>query len=136
MGSIADGRAVSTVLDPILTRSGFAGGQYGEGGEEQYAAGWQTTFCAGHDALSDRYPWLPQANTQPREAGACTDLIVETTRGRFDLARMEHLSLEETLRAAGHADDAAAVSRVHGAELAEALPILAAALQRLFLTPT
>jgi hypothetical protein len=35
--------------------------------------------AAGHDDLSDRCPWLPQANKQPGDLGACTDLIVQTS---------------------------------------------------------
>jgi hypothetical protein len=137
VGAIADGRRVSAAFDPILTLSGFAGGQYGQGGEETDASyvAWETIFCAAHDEFSDRFPWLPQANKQPRGAGTCTDLIVETSDGRFDSAFFEHLSLEETLRVVGQADDAAQVTRVRGTALADALPVLAAVLKRLFHTP-
>jgi hypothetical protein len=135
VGSIADGRTVSAALDPVLTPVGFAAGQYGGGGEGRYISG-QTIFCAAHDEFGNRYQWMPQANRQERGIGCCTDLVVETTKSRFDSARLEHLSLQETLRQVGHDDDAEEVSRVQGAALAEALPILGASLERLFGVPT
>jgi hypothetical protein len=136
VGAIADGRRVSAALDPILTMWGFAGGQYGQGGEERdtHYLACEVIFCAAHDDFSDRFPWLPQSNQQPRDVGTCTDLIIQISDGRFDSASFEHLSLEETLRVVGHTDDAGEVSRVQGAALDDALPILTGALERLFHT--
>jgi hypothetical protein len=132
MGSLAAGRAVSAALDPVLTAAGFAGGQYGEGGGDQPGP-WQIIFCAGHDDLSDRHPWMPQANAQRHAEGACIDLVVHTTLDdRFDWADLEGLTLDETLRRVGNDDDANAVRAVHLTRLDTALPVLAAALARLF----
>jgi hypothetical protein len=125
MGSFAVGPIVSAALDPVLTPAGFTAGQYGDDT--------QVIFCAGHDDLSDRFPWLPQANSQQRDEGACTDLMIDATDdGRFDAARFEELSLEETLRTVGHTDAAEDVRGLGGATLDRALPVLAATLTRLF----
>jgi len=34
MGTVSTGHVVSAALDPVLVPAGYAGGQYGEGGED------------------------------------------------------------------------------------------------------
>lgn len=131
MGAVRTGRLVSAVLDPVLVPAGFQGGQYGEGGDDQERDA-QVIFCAGHDEFSDRHSGLPQANQQ-ESGGTCVDLVVEV-RADGTLARLdfEGTSLEETLRRVGLVADSEAVARVGGRPMTESLPVIEAALRRLF----
>lgn len=124
------GRLVTRSLDPVLVPAGFLPGQGGAGLEGDV----QVIFCTAHDELSRRYSRLPQASPQP--PGACVDLVVEAradgTLARLDL---EDTSLEQTLLHAGLVADGAAVSQVGGRPLGEGLPVIEAALRRLFGDP-
>lgn len=75
MSRYSVGRVVSAALDPVLVPAGFAAGQYGDHVEddEDRPTGSQVIFCAAHDEISDRHPWLPQADNQERGVGACVD---------------------------------------------------------------
>lgn len=92
----------------------------------------QVIFCAAHDQLSDHYPLLPQANAQARGKGACIDMVLDSTGGTLDTVDFEEESLPETLRLLGLETDAEAVATAVGRPLEEALPVLVAALSRLF----
>jgi hypothetical protein len=131
MGAVRTGRLLSAVLDPVLVPAGFQGGQYGEGGEDRDGDA-QITFCAGHDEFSARHSRLPQANQQ-EPGGTCVDLTVEVradgTLARLDL---EGTSIEKTLRHVGLVADSEAVAKVVGLSMNESLPIIEAALGRLF----
>lgn len=138
MSRYSVGRVVSAALDPVLMPAGFAAGQYGEGGEggEDRSTGSQVIFCAAHDEISDLHSWLPQANSQKRDVGACVDLVVEiNNQSRVEFIHLEGLSLEETLRHVGRAADADALARVDGQALDDALPVVTSVLKRLFATP-
>jgi hypothetical protein len=131
MGAVSVGRVVSAALNPVLTPEGFAGGQYGEGGADRREAA-QIIVCAGHDEFSGRHPWLPQANDQERGVGACVDLVIEISAvNTVEFIDLEGLSLEETLRRVGNAEDADRSAEAIGRPLAEVLPVLPATLQRL-----
>lgn len=96
MSRYSVGRVVSAALDPVLMPAGFAAGQYGEGGEggEDRSTGSQVIFCAAHDEISDLHSWLPQANSQKRDVGACVDLVVEiNNQSRVEFIHLEGLSL-------------------------------------------
>lgn len=125
------GRLVRLSLDPVLVPAGFQGGQGGGDSEGNV----QVIFCAGHDEFSRRYSRLPQANQQ-EPGGTCIDLVVDVwadgTLARLDL---EGPSVEETLFHAGLVADSDAVSQVRGRSLAEGLPVIEAALRRLFGDP-
>jgi hypothetical protein len=122
------GRLVMVALDPVLVAAGFARGQGG---------GTEVIYCAAHDEFSDRYPWMPQADTQERDLGACVDLIIRGLEdGGFASADLEQFSLPTTLRMVGRGDDADAVERQEGAHAAQALPVLVGVLSRLFVEAT
>ncbi len=131
MGAVQAGRLVSAVLDPVLEPAGFAGGQYGEGGEDR-EVDTQIIFCAGHDEFSVRHSRLPQANQQ-EPGGACVDLVLEVRAdGTVAGLDLEGIPIEETLRHVGLTEDSEAVVRVEGRSVAEVLPVIEAALRRLF----
>lgn len=122
------GRLVTLALDPVLVPAGFLPGQGGADGEGAV----QVVFCMAHDELSRRYPRLPQADQQQRP-GACVDLVVEARAdGSLTRLDLEDTSVEQTLLHAGLVADGAAVSQVGGRPLAESLPVIEAALRRLF----
>ena len=125
------GSLVGLSLDPVLVPAGFQAGQCGDDGEGSV----QVIFCAEHDEFSRRYPRLPQANQQ-EQGGACVDLVLDAwadgTLSRLDL---EGTSIEETLLHAGMVRNSKAVSQLGGRPLAEGLPVVAAALRRLFGDP-
>ena len=127
MGAMGSGRLVSLSLDPVLAPAGFLAGAYGDDG----AGTVQVLFCAAHDEFSRRHPRLPQANAQ-EQIGTCVDLVIDVqadgTLGRLDL---EGLSLAETLHRTGLVADGDEVAELDGRPMAEALPVLAAALKRL-----
>ncbi len=131
MGAVRSGRVVKDVLDPVLTPAGFREGQWGTGGDGR-EGDTQVLYCAGHDGFSDRFPRLPQANQQA-PGRACVDLVVEVradqTLGRLDL---EAIPVGETLRHVGLVADGQAVTKVIGRSMNESLPVIAAALKRLF----
>jgi len=130
MGAVAVARLVSAGLNPVLTPAGFAEGQWGADDRNERG---QIIYCAGHDEFSDRYPWAPQANDHERGLGACIDLIIEVSgMGTVEFVDLEALSLEETLRRVGYAEEASRSAELMGRPLAEALPALAAILQRMF----
>ena len=124
------GGLVTQSLDPVLVPAGFQRGQGGAGAGGDV----QVIFCTAHDDFSRRYPRLPQADRQ--RDGACVDLVVDAradgTLARLDL---EDTSVEQTLLHCGLVADSAAVSRAGGRPLAESLPVLEAALRRLFADP-
>ncbi len=125
------GRLVRLLLDPVLVPAGFQAGQCGSDGEGNV----QVIFCAGHEDFSRRYPRLPQAYQQ-ESVGRCVDLVVDVwvdgTIGSLDL---EGISIAETLLRTGLDADSDAVSRVGGRSVAEGLPVIEAALRRLFAVP-
>jgi hypothetical protein len=131
MGAVRTGRLVSAALDPVLVPAGFQAGQYGEGGVD-LDRDTQVVFCAAADDFSARYPTLPQANQQGPDGG-CVDLVIEVqadgTLIRLDL---EETSIERTLRHVGLMTVAEDVARVDGCPLDESIPVIEAALRRLF----
>ena len=131
MAAVDLGRLVTISLDPVLVPAGFQAGQGGDGSEGDV----QIIFCAPHDEFSRRYPRLPQA-IRPEEGVTCVDLVLDVwadgTLGRLDL---EGTSIEETLLRAGMVADSAAVARVLGRPMVESLPVIEAALRRLFADP-
>ncbi len=131
MGAGRSGRVVKDTLDPVLTPAGFREGQYGRGGDGSTGDA-QVLYCGGHDGFSDRYPRLPQANQQA-PGGTCVDLVVEVgadgTLGRLDL---EGIPVAETLRHVGLVAHGQAVAKLTGRSMTESLPVIAAALKRLF----
>lgn len=131
MGVVGAGRLVSLSLDPVLVPAGFLSAQYGEDG----AGNGQVIFCAAHDEFSRRHPLLPQANAQ-QQVGTCVDLVIDVqadgTLGRLDL---EGVSVAQTLHHAGLGTDGEEVAGLDGRPIAEGLPVLAAALTRLFGEP-
>src|SRR5262245_23220338 len=105
---VMPGGPVSAALDPVMVPAGFQAGQ--EGGGDDFGDRVQAIFCAGHDGLSDRYPWLPQSHAQ-ESGGTCIDLVVELNRdGIVQFADLEELTLEETLSRVGRTEDAASVA--------------------------
>ena len=125
------GRLVTFSLDPVLEPAGFQAGQCGGDSEGNV----QVIFCAGHDEFSRRYSRLPQANQQ-EPGGTCVDLVIDVwadgTLARLDL---EGPSIEKTLIHVGLVADSDAVSQVGGRSIAESLPVIEAALRRLFGDP-
>jgi hypothetical protein len=122
------------VLDAVLVPAGFQGGQYGEGGEDGEGDA-QIIYCAAHDEFSDRYPWLPQANQQ-EAGGTCVDLVVDVRADdTLDGLDLEGTSVADTLRHAGLVADADAVAGLKGHSMIQGLPVIAAALTRLFQGP-
>lgn len=125
------GRLISAALDPVLLAAGFQAPHYSDGGEDAQR-GTQFIFCAAHDQFSARHPRLPQADQQ-EPGGTCVDLIIDVradgTLASFDL---EGISIEETLRHVGLVTESRALATTRGRSLNEALPIVEAALRRLF----
>lgn len=115
-------RSVGAALDPVLVPEGFAVGQCGEN---------QAIYCAGHDKLSDRFPALPQANAQTRGLGCCIDLVVDRVEDGLQVT-LEGTALTDTLHTLHLDEDAAAVSRMAGVPLDDALRTLTDILPRLF----
>lgn len=92
----------------------------------------QIIFCAGHDEFSDRYPQLPQSNHE-ESGGTCVDLVVAVRAdGTLAGLDLEGTSIKETLRHIGLMADSEAVARVEGRSVTESLPVIEAALRRLF----
>jgi hypothetical protein len=119
---------VCSALDPVLVPAGFLAGQ---GGEDQDGGG-QVIFCIGHDALSIRYPLLPQADPDGA-SGRCDDVVIDVgVGGTLDRIDLEAMSLVQTLRQVGLDDDADGVSQVIDRPVVDGLPVLEAALRRLF----
>ncbi len=119
---------VRGALDPVLVPAGFLAGQ----GDEDPDGGGQVIFCIGHDELSDRYPHLPQAHQQD-PYGTCDDLVVDVwPNGTLGGLRLETSTLAATLRHVGLGEEGAGVEAVTGRAVAEAVPVVAAALERLF----
>ncbi|KAA1424112.1 hypothetical protein [Nocardioides antri] len=131
MGAVRTGRLVSAVLDPVLVPAGFQAGQYGEGGDDRDGDA-QIIFCAGHEEFSIRHSRLPQANQQ-EPGGTCVDLVVEVRAdGTLAGLDLEGTSIEETLRHVGLTADSEAVAKVEGLSMTKGLPVIEAALRRLF----
>jgi len=132
MAAVDPGRLVKLSLDPVLVPAGFQGGQCGDDSEGNV----QVIFCAGHDEFSRRYWRLPQASQQ-EQGGTCVDLVVDVwadgTLCRLDL---EGTSIQETLLHAGMVADSETVSQLSGRSMAESLPVIEAALKRLFGDPS
>lgn len=131
MAAVDPERLVRLSLDPVLVPLGFQGGQCGRDSEGNF----EVIFCAPYDEFGRRFPQLPQAN-RPEEGGTCVDLVMDVladgTLGRLDL---EGTSVEVTLLRAGMTADSEAVSRAVGRSAAESLPVIEAALRRLFGDP-
>lgn len=131
MAAVDPGSLVRLSLDPVLVPAGCQGGQCGGDSEGNV----QVIFCARHDEFSRRYSRLPQANQQ-EQGGTCVDLVVDVwadgALGRLDL---EGTSVEETLLHAGMVADSEAVSQMGGRSMSESLPVIEAALRRLFGDP-
>ncbi len=131
VAAVDRGRLVSLALDPVLVPAGFQGGQCGDDSEGDV----QVIFCAGHDEFSRRYPRLPQANPH-EQGGTCVDLVLDVwADGTLGRLHLEGFSVEETLLHAGMPADSEAVSQVVGLPVAESLPVIEAALRRLFGEP-
>ncbi|MDR7251056.1 hypothetical protein J2X46_000028 [Nocardioides sp. BE266] len=118
---------VCAALDPVMVAAGF---QAGQGGTTPADEG-QVIYCAGHDEFSERYPSLPQAHQQ-EPGGTCVDLVLDVwPGGRLGRMDLEAMSLAATLRHVGLTEDGDAVEAVAGVPVADALPVVAAALERL-----
>lgn len=131
MGAVRTGRLVGAALNPVLVPAGFQAGQYGEGGDD-LDRDTQVIFCAAADKFSARYPTLPQADQQGA-GGACVDLVIEVQAdGMLLRLDLEGTSIESTLRHVGLVTEAEDVSRVKGRPLDESIPVIEAALRRLF----
>jgi hypothetical protein len=126
---MAVAREVEAALNPVLTPAGFLEGARGV--DERNERG-GVLFCIGHDEFSDRYPWAPQADAQKRGTGGCIDLMIETNTDTIEFIDLEAIPLEETLRRAGNAEEANRTAELIGRPVADALPILAGILQRVF----
>jgi hypothetical protein len=130
MTAVDLGQLVRLSLDPVLVPAGFQTGQCGYGNE-----GFQVIFCAPYAEFRQRHPRLPQARHQEGN-DICVDLVVDVwadgTLGRLDL---ETTSVEQTLLHIGMVSDSEAVAQVVGRTLADSLPVIEAALRRLFGNP-
>lgn len=128
MGIASD---LTGALDPVLLAAGFAAGQGGTGVVDGKPVG--ITYCAGHDALSDRFPWLPQADEYPRGKGACTDLVIQVNgSGVVERVDFEGFTLGETLAQVGDTEDARTAAGLIGQNVGELIDVLPAILERLF----
>lgn len=122
---------VRAALDPVLVPAGFLAGQ---GDDEQHAG--QVIWCIGHDALTNRYPLLPQADMDD-VPGRCDDLVVDIgADGTVDRLDLEGTSLADTLRQVGLDAHAEAMSHVRDRPVADSLRVLEAALRELFGAPS
>ena len=131
MEAVDPGRLVTLLLDPVLLASGFQAGQCGGDREGNV----QVTFCARHDEFSRRYPGLPQARQDEPDA-ICVDLVLDASaEGTLVRLDLEGTSLEHTLLRAGLVADGEAVADMDGRPLTESLPVIEAALRRLFADP-
>jgi len=129
MGTAGD--YLTYMLDPVLVPVGFLAGQGGIGVSDAEPVG--ITYCAGHDALSDRCPWLPQAHQYPVGSHACTDIFIAVSAfGVVEQIDFEGHTLGETLAAVGDWDDAKAADQMIGSDLGQVLDVLPGILQRLF----
>lgn len=112
----------TSVLDGALVRAGFAAGQCGDS---------QVIYCASHDELSDRFPSLPQANTQPRGLGCCIDLVISNGETGLEVD-FEGESLSDTLCALRLDEAARSVAEFAGTPLTTALATLVDVLSQVF----
>lgn len=127
MAAADPGSLVRLSLDPVLVPAGF---QAGQGGVDDDGST-QVIFCARYDEFRHRYPLLPQASAD--DPVTCVDLVVDVDAdGRPARLDLEGMSLAATLVRAGMGADGEAVSQVGGRPMAEGLPVVAAALSRLF----
>jgi hypothetical protein len=139
-------------LGPVLTRAGFAAGQWGSGSPTSVSytvdadgrpgrsvtivEPWREggTYCADGGEYIARYPhvarqgWLTSAAT-------CVDVVIDGTIERgVDRLDVENVALGDLLRGLGHDADAALVDHaLASGDAATALPTLAAVLERLYL---
>ena len=131
MAAVGLGQLVGLSLDPVLVPAGFQKGQCGHDSEGNV----QIIFCAPYADFSRRHPRLPQASLQ-EENDTCVDLVVDVgADGTLERLDLETTSVERTLLHAGMVADSEAVSQAVGRSLAESLPVIEAALRRLFGNP-
>lgn len=126
------GRDITNALDPVLVLAGFAAGQ-GVGPDDDLGAPVGITYCAGHDAFSDRFPWMPQANEYERAERACIDLVIEVSaEGFVECIDLESFSVAETLLLTGRVDESRSVANFIGKQSTDVLAHLPGILDRLF----
>jgi hypothetical protein len=137
-------------LGPILTRAGFAAGQWGSGSrisQELSATGWTTvvhpwsesgTYCTGAADYVRRYPDLAAGREDSYYGGhpqACLDIVLEgTVDGGVTSITVEFEDLADLLRSLDRTEDAAAVEQALASREAETgLTLIATVLRRLYL---
>lgn len=119
---------LDTHLGEVLGDAGFSSAQGGWDG---------VTFLAASEDFARSFPWVPQATPQEWMRGVSTDLTIELDQrtGLLHRVHLEDRSLAATLYALGHGALSAELKTAYARPLAEALPVLARALETVFTEP-
>lgn len=120
------GDRIAAVLNPCVTRLGFAAAQGGG------ADSGQVLFCAAEDDLGERFPGLPRVWDLHPGKGWCVDLMVDHDAASVVNARLEGSDLIDVMRMAGHNSLAAGLERLDALDPDEAVERIKAAIEALF----